>query len=52
MEITMLKSKIHRAVVTQAELNYVGSITIDSELMDASGACGWCDICKGWEETE
>ena len=33
----MLKSKIHRAVVTQAELNYVGSITIDSELMDASG---------------
>ena len=22
------------------------------ELMDASGACGWCDICKGWEETE
>ncbi len=37
MEITMLKSKIHRAVVTQAELNYVGSITIDSELMDTSG---------------
>lgn len=33
----MLKSKIHRAVVTQAELNYVGSITIDSELMSASG---------------
>lgn len=33
----MLKSKIHRAVVTQAELNYVGSITIDAELMSASG---------------
>lgn len=33
----MLKSKIHRAVVTQAELDYVGSITIDTELMDASG---------------
>lgn len=33
----MLKSKIHRAVVTQAELNYVGSITIDCELMDAAG---------------
>ena len=31
MNITMLKSKIHRAVVTQAELNYVGSITVDSE---------------------
>jgi aspartate 1-decarboxylase len=37
MELTMLKSKIHRAVVTQADLNYVGSITIDSELMKASG---------------
>ncbi len=37
MYITMLKSKIHRATVTQAELNYVGSITIDKALMDASG---------------
>ena len=37
MTITMLKSKIHRATVTQAELNYVGSITIDEELMEASG---------------
>lgn len=36
MEITMLKSKIHRAVVTQAELHYVGSITIDKELMEAA----------------
>ncbi len=34
---TMLKSKIHRAVVKQAELNYVGSITIDEELMELSG---------------
>lgn len=33
MKITMLKSKIHRARVTQADLNYVGSITIDSELL-------------------
>lgn len=32
---TMMKSKIHRAVVTEANLNYVGSITIDEELMDA-----------------
>ncbi len=31
----MLKSKIHRAVVTDADLNYVGSITIDRDLMDA-----------------
>lgn len=37
MEITMLKSKIHRASVTQAELDYVGSITIDIELMRKAG---------------
>ena len=37
MTVTMLKSKIHRATVTQAELDYVGSITIDEELMKASG---------------
>lgn len=37
MKLTMLKSKIHRATVTQAELNYVGSITIDSVLMEAAG---------------
>ena len=37
MYITMLKSKIHRATVTQSELNYVGSITIDKALMDAAG---------------
>lgn len=37
MEITLLKSKIHRAVVTQADFDYVGSITIDSALMEAAG---------------
>lgn len=37
MTITMLKAKIHRAVVKQAELNYVGSITIDTKLMEAAG---------------
>ncbi len=37
MVFTMLKAKIHRAVVTEANLNYVGSITIDKDLMDASG---------------
>lgn len=37
MYITMLKSKIHRVTVTQSELNYVGSITIDKGLMDAAG---------------
>ncbi|MBU3190669.1 aspartate 1-decarboxylase [Clostridium bowmanii] len=34
MIITMLKSKIHRATITEAKLNYVGSITIDKSLMD------------------
>ena len=33
----MMTSKIHRATVTQADLNYVGSITIDEDLMDAVG---------------
>ena len=37
MQITLMKSKIHRVKVTQAELNYVGSITIDEDLMDAVG---------------
>ncbi len=33
---TMLKSKIHRATVTQADLHYVGSVTVDEDLMDAA----------------
>ncbi len=37
MFVTLFKSKIHRVKVTQAELNYVGSITIDEDLMDAAG---------------
>lgn len=37
MNITMLKGKIHRATVTHAELDYIGSITIDSSLMEAAG---------------
>ena len=37
MNITLLKGKIHRATVTQAELSYVGSITIDETLMEAAG---------------
>ena len=36
MRIEMLKSKIHRAVITEANLNYVGSLTIDEDLMDAA----------------
>jgi aspartate 1-decarboxylase len=37
MILNMLKGKIHRATVTQADLEYVGSITIDEDLMKASG---------------
>lgn len=37
MDIEILRAKIHRVKVTQAELNYVGSITIDEDLLDASG---------------
>ena len=33
---TMMKSKIHRATVTQADLHYVGSVTIDADLLDAA----------------
>jgi aspartate 1-decarboxylase len=35
MQIEVFKSKIHRVVITEANLNYVGSITIDEDLMDA-----------------
>lgn len=42
---TMLKSKIHRATVTQADLNYVGSVTIDADLMDAA------DLIEGEQVT-
>ena len=37
MQLNMLKAKIHRAVITEAKLNYVGSITIDQDLLDSSG---------------
>jgi len=36
MDIQVLKSKIHRVKVTEADLNYIGSITIDEDLMDAA----------------
>jgi len=37
MTVEMLKGKIHRATVKQAELDYVGSITVDQDLLDAAG---------------
>jgi aspartate 1-decarboxylase len=36
MNIEVLKSKVHRAVITEANLNYVGSLTLDEDLMDAA----------------
>lgn len=36
MDIQILKSKVHRAVITEANLNYVGSLTLDEDLMDAA----------------
>lgn len=42
---TMLKSKIHRATVTQADLHYVGSMTVDADLMDAA------DLIEGEQVT-
>lgn len=37
MELNLLKAKIHRATVTESDLNYEGSITVDPDLLDASG---------------
>lgn len=37
MQLTMMKAKIHRATVTQADLHYEGSITIDADLLDKAG---------------
>lgn len=37
MHIQVLKSKIHRVVITEANLHYIGSVTIDEDLMDAAG---------------
>ena len=41
MRRRMMKSKIHRATVTDANLNYVGSITIDTDLMEAADLLEW-----------
>ena len=48
----MLKGKIHRAMVTEADLNYIGSLTLDEDLMDAAGLreyekIGVLDIANG-----
>ena len=41
MQITMLQGKIHRATVTQAELDYVGSITVDEDLQPELKNISW-----------
>ena len=46
-QIEVLKSKIHRVSVTQADLNYVGSITIDEDLMEASGILEYENMIEG-----
>lgn len=45
MKLTMLKGKIHRAKVVQAELDYVGSITVDEDLLDAAGILEYEMVC-------
>ena len=45
MQLEMLKGKIHRATVTQANLHYVGSVTIDSDLLDAAGIREFEKVC-------
>lgn len=37
MQIQILKSKVHRAVITEANIDYIGSLTLDEDLMDAAG---------------
>ena len=41
MQLTLLKAKLHKATVTEANLNYTGSITIDKDLLDQSGILVW-----------
>ncbi|MDD3394598.1 MAG: aspartate 1-decarboxylase [Anaerotignum sp.] len=45
MNLTLLKGKIHRAKVVQAELDYVGSITVDEDLLDAAGIYEYEKVC-------
>ncbi len=55
---TMMKSKIHRATVTQADLHYVGSVTIDEDLLDAADLLAGEQVhvvtsttARGWRPT-
>ena len=50
MHRTMLKSKIHRATVTGADVDYEGSVTIDADLLDAAGILEWEEV-HVWDVT-
>ncbi|MEA5072781.1 MAG: aspartate 1-decarboxylase [Eubacterium aggregans] len=44
MTVTLLQGKIHRATVTQAALDYIGSITVDQDLLDAAGILEYQEV--------
>jgi aspartate 1-decarboxylase len=48
MDIEVLKSKIHRVVITEANLHYVGSLTVDEDLMDAANMIEHEKDCCEW----
>jgi len=50
MRLSMLKAKIHRATVTEADLNYEGSLTIDATLLEASGILPY-ELIHVWDVT-
>lgn len=50
MRLTMLKGKIHRATVTEANIDYEGSLTVDSTLLEASGILPW-ELIHVWDVT-
>jgi aspartate 1-decarboxylase len=50
MRVTMLKGKIHRATVTEANVDYEGSLTVDSTLLEASGILPW-ELIHVWDVT-
>ncbi len=51
MTVTLMKSKIHRATVTEANLNYIGSVTVDAELMEAASGSSNTNSCTCWTST-
>jgi aspartate 1-decarboxylase len=50
MRVTLLKGKIHRATVTEANADYDGSLTVDSTLLEASGILPW-ELIHVWDVT-